>query len=73
MRLLHELASVGEDAGDRNLLIRGDALHALTSLTTIPELARRYRGKFRLAYIDPPFGTQQSFEHYEDNLEHWCG
>ncbi len=27
-------------------------------------------GKVKLAYLDPPFNTQQSFLHYDDNLEH---
>jgi adenine-specific DNA-methyltransferase len=53
-----------------NLLIRGDALSALTSLCELPELAREYVGKVKLAYLDPPFNTQQAFEHYDDALEH---
>jgi adenine-specific DNA-methyltransferase len=73
VRLLHDIASVGavgkRRAGD-NLLIRGDALHALTSLSRLPEFAREYLGKVRLAYLDPPFNTQQSFLHYDDALEH---
>jgi adenine-specific DNA-methyltransferase len=27
-------------------------------------------GKVKLAYLDPPFNTQQSFLHYDDALEH---
>jgi adenine-specific DNA-methyltransferase len=27
-------------------------------------------GKVKLAYLDPPFNTQQAFEHYDDALEH---
>ena len=53
-----------------NLLIRGDALNALTSLCELPEFAREYVGKVKLAYLDPPFNTQQAFEHYDDALEH---
>jgi adenine-specific DNA-methyltransferase len=53
-----------------NLLIRGDALNALTSLATLPEFEREYAGKVKLAYLDPPFNTQQSFLHYDDALEH---
>ncbi len=52
------------------MLIRGDALHALTSLLGIPEYAREYAGKVKLVYIDPPFNTQQAFAHYDDALEH---
>lgn len=73
VRLLHDVATVGEvgkyRAGD-NLLIRGDALNALTSLARLPEFATEYLGKVKLAYLDPPFNTQQSFLQYDDALEH---
>ncbi len=72
VRLLHEVTTVGEvDPSCRardNLLIRGDALHALTSVAKIPEFADEYLGKVRLAYIDPPFNTGQAFAQYDDNL-----
>ncbi len=75
VRLLHDVDSVGavHPAKTRvrdNLLIRGDALNALTSLVELPEFAREYVGKVKLAYLDPPFNTQQAFEHYDDALEH---
>jgi len=75
VRLLHDVETVGETQPDRqrardNLLIRGDALNALTSLCELPELAREYVGKVKLAYLDPPFNTKQAFEHYDDALEH---
>jgi adenine-specific DNA-methyltransferase len=74
VRLLHDVASVGSTAGTiraaDNLLIRGDALSALLSLARLPEFAREYLGKVKLAYIDPPFNTQQSFLQYDDALEH---
>ncbi|SRR5712692_2567370 len=75
VRLLHDVATVGvvADQKDRtcdNLLIRGDALNALTSLAVLPEFAAEYADKVRLAYLDPPFNTQQSFLHYDDALEH---
>jgi adenine-specific DNA-methyltransferase len=75
VRLLHNAAEVGETraAGSRakdNLLIRGDALSALSSLTGLPEFAREFEGKVKLAYLDPPFNTQQSFLQYDDALEH---
>jgi adenine-specific DNA-methyltransferase len=73
VRLLDDLSTVGEvgrtRAGD-NLLIRGDALNALRSLARLPEFAREYLGRVKLAYLDPPFNTQQSFLHYDDALEH---
>jgi adenine-specific DNA-methyltransferase len=73
VRLLHDEACVGDVGKTRaadNLLIRGDALNALTSLARLPEFAEHCLGKVKLAYIDPPFNTQQSFLHYDDALEH---
>lgn len=75
VRLLHDVAKVGETAPDTmrardNLLIRGDALHALNALTAMPEFAREYAGKIKLVYIDPPFNTGQAFQQYDDALEH---
>lgn len=73
VRLLHDVDSVGDVSDERakdNLLIQGDALHALTSLIKLPEFAREYVGKVKLAYIDPPFNTGQAFTHYDDALEH---
>jgi adenine-specific DNA-methyltransferase len=73
VHLLDEVATVGQIGPDRapdNLLIRGDALNALQSLARLPEFAREYLGKVKLVYLDPPFNTQQSFLHYDDNLEH---
>jgi adenine-specific DNA-methyltransferase len=75
VRLLRDAGTVGKTHDDSgrakdNLLVRGDALHALTSLSRIREFAREYVGKVRLAYLDPPFNTQQAFEQYDDALEH---
>jgi adenine-specific DNA-methyltransferase len=75
VRLLRDAGTIGETAPDArratdNLLIRGDALNALTSLGAIPEFAREYVGRVKLAYLDPPFNTQQSFLDYDDALEH---
>lgn len=73
VRLLHDVTTIGEVGRTRaadNLLIRGDALNALTSLARLPEFSREYLGKVKLAYLDPPFNTQQSFLQYDDALEH---
>jgi len=74
VRLLHEVDQFGDRpvdvASPDDLLVRGDALHALRSLAKLPSFARDYLGKVRLAYLDPPFNTQQAFEHYDDALEH---
>ena len=68
------LEQVGEVEGptgaDENLLIIGDSGDALRSLGTIPEYHDRYAGQVKLVYIDPPFNTSQTFEHYADQLEH---
>jgi len=75
VRLLDDAGTVGVISAKRsrskdNLLIRGDALNALTSLAKLPELATEFVGNVKLAYLDPPFNTQQSFLHYDDALEH---
>lgn len=53
----------GSDQFD-NRLIFGDNLLALKALEC--EFAER----IKCIYIDPPFNTQQAFEHYDDGLEH---
>lgn len=58
------------DNPDDNLLITGDSGDALRTLVTVPEWADKYRGKVKLVYIDPPFNTDQTFDHYADALEH---
>jgi adenine-specific DNA-methyltransferase len=72
VRLLREAAVVGEAPAEpsENLLIRGDALNALSALRGIPAYADSVAGKVKLAYLDPPFNTQQSFLQYDDALEH---
>ena len=60
VRLLRDAALVGrtrssDSRSSGNLLIRGDALNALVSLSELPEFASEYVGRVRLAYIDPPF------------------
>jgi adenine-specific DNA-methyltransferase len=68
--LVGQVGEVGASRGTDNMLIQGDALNALRSLARLPEFAASYLGKVKLAYLDPPFNTQQSFLHYDDNLEH---
>lgn len=52
------------DPESANLLIQGDNLEALQALRPL------YAGRVKCIYIDPPFNTQQAFDHYDDNLEH---
>jgi adenine-specific DNA-methyltransferase len=47
-----------------NKLIFGDNLLALKALE------QDFSGKIKCIYIDPPFNTQQAFEHYDDTVEH---
>jgi adenine-specific DNA-methyltransferase len=47
-----------------NRLIFGDNLLALKALE------QEFAGKVQCVYIDPPFNTQQAFEHYDDGIEH---
>ena len=73
IRLLDDVQTVGEVGKHRaadNLLIEGDALHALTALAKVPEFRKEYSGKVKLAYMDPPFNTGQAFTDYDDALEH---
>jgi adenine-specific DNA-methyltransferase len=70
VRLLHPSGTEGKPPKTGNLLIQGDALHALTALTSLPSLKGDYVGKVKLCYIDPPFNTGQTFQHYDDAVEH---
>ncbi len=53
-----------------NLLFTGDSLDVLRILNETAEFRREYRGKVKLVYIDPPFNTGATFEHYDDWMEH---
>ena len=55
---------------DDNLLILGESGDVLEALTRVPEMRKKYLGKVKCIYIDPPFNTAQTFANYEDNLEH---
>jgi len=52
------------DRNTENMLIHGDNLLALKALE------QGFSGMFKCGYIDPPFNTQQAFEHYDDGYEH---
>jgi adenine-specific DNA-methyltransferase len=81
VRVLHEVGRIEAPTPDGrpdelpepttdNLLITGDAMHALDVLNKVPEYAERYLSRVKLVYIDPPFNTGQAFTHYDDNIEH---
>ncbi len=53
----------GKDVFD-NSLIFGDNLLALKALE------QEFAGVIKCIYVDPPFNTQQAFEHYDDGIEH---
>ena len=65
----HAAARVSDADIFDNVLIHGDNLLALKALEA------DYSGKVKCVYIDPPFNTQQAFEHYDDGIEHslWLG
>ena len=60
----HAAARVSENDIFDNVLIHGDNLLALKALEA------NWAGKVKCVYIDPPFNTQQAFDHYDDGLEH---
>jgi hypothetical protein len=58
-----------DDSATQNMLIRGDNLLALNALKKI-FANRPDNERVKCIYIDPPFNTDQAFEHYDDALEH---
>lgn len=67
---LDQVAEVGHlESGLSNMLIRGDALHALRTLSLEKEFAE-LSGQVRVVYIDPPFNTGQGYGQYGDDLHH---
>ena len=40
------------------------------NLLALKALEQEYTKKIKCIYIDPPFNTQQAFEHYDDGVEH---
>lgn len=64
-RLLEEVPELGYgDKNTENMIIQGDNLEALKALLPF------YAGQVKCIYIDPPYNTGKTFEHYDDNLEH---
>ena len=58
VRLLDDADAMGDVSATKkrasdNLLIRGDALNALTTLAELPEFAQELAGKVKLCYLDP--------------------
>jgi adenine-specific DNA-methyltransferase len=65
----HGAVDEDDPFGD-NLMFTGDSLDVLRILAEVPEYAKHYRGRVKLAYLDPPFNTGQTFTHYDDWMEH---
>lgn len=66
-RLLIEnkkLSNTEYDENTENILIHGDNLLALKALE------KKYAGKIKCIYIDPPYNTGSAFKYFDDNLEH---
>ena len=57
------------DVESENMLIKGDNLLVLRSLVEMFK-GKSEKNKVKCIYIDPPYNTEQAFEHYDDNLEH---
>lgn len=53
-----------------NLVFSGDSLDVLRVLCEMPEFRQHYRGKVKLIYADPPFGSSRAFVHYDDWMTH---
>lgn len=56
--------SITEFKDDDNLLIKGNNLLALSSIL------KRYEGRIKCIYIDPPFNTEKDSFKYNDNFNH---
>ncbi|MDR0637279.1 MAG: site-specific DNA-methyltransferase [Treponema sp.] len=65
----HAKHRVGKNDIFDNRLIFGDNLLALKALE------QEFTGKVKCIYIDPPYNTGSTFEHYDDGIEHsvWLG
>lgn len=61
--------STDDDPTVENMLIKGDNLLALNTLKKIFD-NKPDEEKIKCIYIDPPYNTLSSFEHYDDNLAH---
>lgn len=59
---------VGVDPDD-NLLIQGEARRSLAAIEAHKNYASRLLGQVKLAYLDPPYNTGQTFRHYRDNID----
>lgn len=70
LEVLETVGDMNAEGAEDNLVVIGDSGDALRSLATIPEWKAKYEGQVKLVYIDPPFNTAQTFEHYADQLEH---
>lgn len=64
----HYLRRIGSfgSAAVENLLIHGDARHALNALADMPG----YVGSVKMAYLDPPFNKGYAHAHYGDRVSH---
>jgi adenine-specific DNA-methyltransferase len=58
-----------DDPEIQNILIKGDNLLALNSMAKHFS-TKSDSEKVKCIYIDPPFNTDSSFQHYEDSMEH---
>ena len=60
----HAIKRISSHDSFDNMLIQGDNLPALAALQA------EYSGQVRFIYLDPPYNTGKSFEHYDDDMSH---
>lgn len=54
---------------DENLLIQGEARRALSAMENHEGYASRLLGYVKVAYLDPPYNSGQTFKHYRDKID----
>lgn len=59
-----ELSNCENDSETENMLIHGDNLLALKALE------KKFQGKIKCIYIDPPYNVDAMNEHFDDFIEH---
>ena len=64
-RLLEEASELSTGESDTgNMLIQGDNLEALKALLPF------YAGQMKCIYIDPPYNTHSTFEHFGSSVKY---
>lgn len=64
LSILTEIPSLSYGNSKENMIINGENLEALKILE------EKYSNSIQCIYIDPPYNTGKSFEHYDDKISH---